>query len=427
MTVGQSERVRISKKIRELREERGWSQDELAKKVGVQFETVNRWENKPMRPRAQHLSRLCAVLGVSMAELKGLSPARPAVPLDLIENPAPMGSAHISVPGAYVMYEADNKPIDWTVTYRHEKFVRHPDLDPYWDILCDHVRERAKEVGTQFWNGPVVRLTHLSFEQSGETRGHEFSRVTFNLAPLSWEEFSVLHTLFYDDVFDEPPRTIRERYCDLTALYRNQSDLRWCQLSNLLCVHLIPITSDGFGLVKRRGRGNSLEIDVLIAGVDENLHRYNDEADPHDLYKRRNFIVDPSREEIDAWFAPKGVPSPYLCALRGIGEETSPHIERALTGFPQRIKFLSVVMDLKMFHPHLCGVAELPFTKDETQKLLADHPGVHLRTEARSHQYVPLDFLHPMTKQLVADQRDWSAAGLAALVSAEKYWRASSK
>lgn len=105
----------------------------------------------------------------------------------------------------------------------------------------------------------------------------------------------------------------------------------------------------------------------------------------------------------------------------------SPKIAEAIAASPDRIKFLSVVMDLKMFHPHLVGMVELPFTKDDTKEKIADHPGKDVRAEAGAHRYIPLDFGDETTKQLVADQRNWSAAGLAALVSTEKYLRAHSR
>lgn len=328
-----------------------------------------------------------------------------------------------------MLYEAENKPIDWTARYTHEKLVIHPDIEPHWDDIQDHLKARARETGAKYWPGPVVRLTHISFEECGQaSTGEEFARLTFNLAPLSWFEFSGLHTMLDDETFVETPHTIRERFCDRQALYANQVDLRWCRLSNMLSVHLIPVTTDGFALVKLRpATGNSVEPNILIAAIDENMHRYNDESVPSDLYQRRNKIADPSDTTIDTWYPSKSIPSPYLTAARGVDEEMSPKISEAIADSRDRIKFLSVVMDLKMFHPHLLGMVELPFTKDETRRKIADHPGKDVRAEAGAHRYIPLDFDDNTTKQLVADQRNWSAAGLAALVSTEKYLRARSK
>lgn len=55
-----------------------------------------------------------------------------------------MRNAHITLPGAYGMYEADNKPIDWTARYRHDRPVSNPELAPYWSDLLNRKAERAK-------------------------------------------------------------------------------------------------------------------------------------------------------------------------------------------------------------------------------------------------------------------------------------------
>jgi transcriptional regulator with XRE-family HTH domain len=414
------ERARIAENIRRLRQEKGWSQEVLAQKVGTSQGTVARWETEQRDVSYKSFQKLCDVLGANSTELKGLAPARPRVPLNFTDNPWPMESEHITVHGAYVFYEADNKPLKWTAQYRHERLVMHSDIEPYWDRIQEHLKARASEVGAKYFPGPVVRLSHMTFSESSE----EFGCLTFHLAPLSWFEFSGLHTMLDDKIFDDSPYTIRERFCDREALYGNQVDLRWCRLSNMLSVHLIPVTTDGFGLIKLRpATGNSVEPNILIAGVDENMHRFSDESEIGDQFRRRNEIVDPPTVTIDTWYRPRGIPSPYLCALRGVYEETSPKIGEAIAGSVDHIKFLSVVMDLKMFHPHLLGMVELPFSRDETRRMIADHPGKDARAEAGAHRYVALDFNDRTTKQLVADQRNWSAAGLAALVATEKYLR----
>ncbi|RMF24002.1 MAG: helix-turn-helix domain-containing protein [Deltaproteobacteria bacterium] len=49
--------------IRKLRERFGWSQAELARRLGTDAGTVSRWERGVTRPRAAHRSRLLALLG----------------------------------------------------------------------------------------------------------------------------------------------------------------------------------------------------------------------------------------------------------------------------------------------------------------------------------------------------------------------------
>ena len=52
-----------------LREERGWSQDELAEKADVSRQTVSNWENDKVQIDAEKLKRLSEVFGVGMDEL----------------------------------------------------------------------------------------------------------------------------------------------------------------------------------------------------------------------------------------------------------------------------------------------------------------------------------------------------------------------
>ena len=55
----------IAQRIVELREEKGWTQGELAKKVGVHFRSVGRWERGEALPGAEDVMKLAKVLGVT--------------------------------------------------------------------------------------------------------------------------------------------------------------------------------------------------------------------------------------------------------------------------------------------------------------------------------------------------------------------------
>ena len=58
------------KTIRELREERGWTQLKLANEVGVTPSAVYTWESGRNEPRIQQLRDLARVFGVRMDEIK---------------------------------------------------------------------------------------------------------------------------------------------------------------------------------------------------------------------------------------------------------------------------------------------------------------------------------------------------------------------
>ncbi len=55
--------------IRELREERGWTQLELANKLGVTPATVYNWERGKYEPRASQFRAIALAFGVSMDDI----------------------------------------------------------------------------------------------------------------------------------------------------------------------------------------------------------------------------------------------------------------------------------------------------------------------------------------------------------------------
>jgi transcriptional regulator with XRE-family HTH domain len=56
--------------IRELREAKGWTQQDLAYQLGVAVSTVSTWEQGRFEPRATQLRKLAQVLGVPMEEIE---------------------------------------------------------------------------------------------------------------------------------------------------------------------------------------------------------------------------------------------------------------------------------------------------------------------------------------------------------------------
>jgi transcriptional regulator with XRE-family HTH domain len=61
--------VMVGARVRILRNHRGMSQGELAGKIGVTFQQVQKYEKGTNRVGASRLSRIAAVLGVSVGEL----------------------------------------------------------------------------------------------------------------------------------------------------------------------------------------------------------------------------------------------------------------------------------------------------------------------------------------------------------------------
>ena len=58
-------------KIREYRKHRKWTQDELAKRLGVERSAVAKWESGKSQPQAARLVALAEVFGCSVDEILG--------------------------------------------------------------------------------------------------------------------------------------------------------------------------------------------------------------------------------------------------------------------------------------------------------------------------------------------------------------------
>jgi len=70
--------VMVGAKIRIFRTHRGMSQSDLAGKIGVVFQQVQKYEKGINRVGASRLSSIAAVLGISIGELFGSSAHKPA-------------------------------------------------------------------------------------------------------------------------------------------------------------------------------------------------------------------------------------------------------------------------------------------------------------------------------------------------------------
>jgi transcriptional regulator with XRE-family HTH domain len=64
----------LSKKIYELRISFGWTQVQLAQKLGVTKQTVSNWENDNIQPSIDMLIKLSKIFNVSADYLLGLTP-----------------------------------------------------------------------------------------------------------------------------------------------------------------------------------------------------------------------------------------------------------------------------------------------------------------------------------------------------------------
>lgn len=66
-----NQKAALGDRIAELRKARGWSQSELAKKVGVSYTQMSRYEIKGVQPPADTINKLADTLGTSIDFLVG--------------------------------------------------------------------------------------------------------------------------------------------------------------------------------------------------------------------------------------------------------------------------------------------------------------------------------------------------------------------
>ena len=54
----------IAEQLKALRQQRGWSQEDLARELGVSFSSVNRWENGKAKPSKLAQARIKQLLNI---------------------------------------------------------------------------------------------------------------------------------------------------------------------------------------------------------------------------------------------------------------------------------------------------------------------------------------------------------------------------
>lgn len=64
----------LSKRIYELRMSFGWTQVQLAQKLGITKQTVSNWENDNIQPSIDMLIKISKIFNVSTDYLLGLTP-----------------------------------------------------------------------------------------------------------------------------------------------------------------------------------------------------------------------------------------------------------------------------------------------------------------------------------------------------------------
>jgi transcriptional regulator with XRE-family HTH domain len=356
-------------RVRSLRTDRGWSQKKLAQQTGIDQQTLSRYENGRRLIGEVHLKLLADKLEVEVEVITGGMTRLQHYAGETIKNPKPIVGGPVSLENVYLVCGNHIEPLEISIAYRHSRLKIPKKIEPVYLQLAALARTSAEKAGYPYFNGPNTRLLRVTESNTRQlATGREQRGVNFELGPVSWEEYTVLNEFLDFEVFNEKTTTIRKALADERQLFDNCGDLRWCQLSNILCIAAIPITNDGFGLIQHRSRqGVSSDIGRLTSGVAENIHRFLDEAAPENLGKRLHTLTGDGGRAVDADYQPRGVPSPLLTALRGVFEEVSTETYRRIKDSKNRLIFLNVIFELAAFHPMLVGVINLGISRAEIE------------------------------------------------------------
>lgn len=98
----------IGEKILNMRKARGWSQEDLAERVGVSRQAVSRWEADSAKPDADRIIAICDLFGVSadylLRDMAGERQEAVNLPTTNNTQPKPWGSWAMAAFGAVTLF-----------------------------------------------------------------------------------------------------------------------------------------------------------------------------------------------------------------------------------------------------------------------------------------------------------------------------------
>lgn len=122
--------------MRKAREKAGLSQVDLAEKVGIPFQTINRYENTDIMPRIGVIVKIAQALNITVNELLGL-PEYPN-PQNLVNE-----WERIVMPNFFMGYDAENNVVEIVSAFGKEA----PLKIPYDNFVLEiaKIKEKADE------------------------------------------------------------------------------------------------------------------------------------------------------------------------------------------------------------------------------------------------------------------------------------------
>jgi len=412
---------RVGKRARRIREMYGFTYKDV--EGIIDQPTLARLEAGKRIPRRPIMAQLAAKYGMTAEQILGDAEVRSMLLASIEGNPKPLAFGDAKIDELFVAVGSPSDSLEIAVRYHATPF-QYPELiAPLRNELIEHARREAEATGAMFWDGPTARLLGYTDGTSDSGLGYERRRLIVDAGPLSWFEFIVCNTFLDRHGLLANGSTIRKEYGKLEKLVTQPHDLAWYGLGNILQVAMTPITTDGHAIITRTRAGIiPATRGKLTCGVAENTQRWLDEAAPDDKWQAVHDIVGfsdlpPEGKRRD--YQPRAI-SPYLTSLRGLKEELGFN-PAELGNVHERVKFLSLVWDLVLFHSILIGVIELPFDRLAAERRI-------LASLGKDHsEWSDIDFLalspnSPTTIAKIADTTDWDVGGLASVVMAIQYW-----
>ena len=106
-------REETAKRLYELRREHGYTQEELAEKLGVSRQAVSKWERQEASPDTDNLIALARLYGISVDELLGYTPENKTQSGEKEKEEPKKDYVHVSFKGIHVEDGDDSVHISW--------------------------------------------------------------------------------------------------------------------------------------------------------------------------------------------------------------------------------------------------------------------------------------------------------------------------
>lgn len=277
----------------------------------------------------------------------------------------------------------------------NEEYILPPDILVIKDKVVKILQKRAEKNGAMFFDGPNTRLIDYRVTPVDET---EQKHLELKLGPVRWYDYSVSKWVLDQKLKYRLTEEVQE-YIDLEEIV-DSGTIRSNKLTNILCTASTIVTSDGFVLYSRRGRGTEVERRKLTSSIAENIHQEKDGSLRH-------------QQEGE-------ISSPFRTVIRGIEEEASPVLAEYVRSNPQSIFLLGLDFDLLSFQPDLLFAVFLPYSCKKILDICKVTPGKDF-TEGQVKGVSGLR--NPKNIGSLLSESDWIPGGKASLIRTVEFLR----